>query len=85
LTYRFKQFHALALTLFLLSIWPFGCEFCDAVDSIRKLSLIFRDNFKAYRDSVFADDSWISSDIAFLTISCVNRDSIFAIDLMRRP
>jgi len=38
---------------------------------------------KVYSDSVFADDLWISSDIAFLTIPCVSLDSIFAIDLMR--
>jgi len=45
---------------------------------------MFIDDFKVYRDDVFANDLWISSDIAFLTISCVSHDSIFAIDLMCR-
>jgi hypothetical protein len=45
---------------------------------------IFIDDFKFYRDFVFADDLWISNDIAFLKIPCVNHDSSFAIDLMRR-
>jgi hypothetical protein len=44
----------------------------------------FSDDFKVYSDSIFADDLWISSDIAFFTIPCVSHDSIFAIDLMRR-
>jgi hypothetical protein len=38
-TYRFWQFHASAMTLFLLSIWCVGREFIDAIDSIRHLSL----------------------------------------------
>jgi len=42
------------------------------------------DDFKVYSDSVFVDDLWITSDIAFLTIPCVNHDSIFAIDFMCR-
>ena len=45
---------------------------------------VFIDDFEFYSDSVFADDLWISLDIAFLTIPCVSHDSIFAIDLMRR-
>jgi hypothetical protein len=45
---------------------------------------VFIDDFKVYSDSVLAADLWISSDIAFLAISCVDHDSIFAIDLMRR-
>jgi hypothetical protein len=45
---------------------------------------VFIDDFKVYNDSVFADDLWISSDIAFLTIPCVSHDSIFPIDLMRQ-
>jgi hypothetical protein len=36
------------------------------------------------KDSIFADDLWIGSDIAFLTIPCVSQDYIFAIDLMRQ-
>jgi hypothetical protein len=43
---------------------------------------VFIDDFKFNRDNVFADDLWIRSDIAFLTIPCVNHDSIFSIDLM---
>jgi hypothetical protein len=42
------------------------------------------DDFKVYRDSVFTDDLWISSDKAFLPIPCVNHDFIFANDLMCR-
>ena len=34
--------------------------------------------------SVFADDLWISNDIAFLTIPCIDHDSIFSIDMTRR-
>jgi hypothetical protein len=45
---------------------------------------VFIDDFKVYSDSVLAADLWISSDIAFLAISCVDHDYIFAIDLMRR-
>jgi hypothetical protein len=37
--YRFTQFHASAMTLFLLSIWCVGREFIDAVDFKRQLSL----------------------------------------------
>jgi hypothetical protein len=44
---------------------------------------VFSNDFKVYDDSVFANDLWISSDIAFLTIPCVNHDSIFAIDSIR--
>jgi hypothetical protein len=47
-------------------------------------NLVIIDDFKFNRNSVFADDLWICSDIAFLTIPCVNHDSIFAIDLMQR-
>jgi hypothetical protein len=45
---------------------------------------VFIEFFNVYRDSVFADDLWISRDIVFLTIPSVSHDSIFAIDLMRR-
>jgi hypothetical protein len=45
---------------------------------------VFIDDFKVYSDFVFADDLWISRDIAFLTIPCVSHDSSFAIDLMSR-
>jgi hypothetical protein len=38
---------------------------------------VFIDSFKVYSDSVFADDLWISRDIAFLTIPWVCHDSIF--------
>jgi hypothetical protein len=41
-TYRFSQFHASSMTLFLLSIWCIGREFIDAVDCIRQLSLSFQ-------------------------------------------
>ena len=42
------------------------------------------DDFKFNRESVLADDLWISSDITILTIPYVSHDSIFAIDLMCR-
>jgi hypothetical protein len=45
---------------------------------------VFIDDYKVYRDVAFADDLWINSDIAFLTILCGGHDSIFAIDLMHR-
>jgi hypothetical protein len=45
---------------------------------------VFIDDFKVYSDSVFADDLWISRDMAFLTIPCVSHDAILAINLMRR-
>jgi hypothetical protein len=44
---------------------------------------VFIDDFNFNRDSIFYDDLWISSDIAFLTIPCISHNSIFAIDLMR--
>jgi hypothetical protein len=44
---------------------------------------VFIDDFKVYCFSILADDIWISRDLAFLTIPCINHDSIFAIDLMR--
>jgi len=50
---------------------PYGC--CHSV---------FIDDFKFNKDSVFADDLWIISEITFLTIPCVNHDSIISIDLM---
>jgi hypothetical protein len=45
---------------------------------------VFIDDFNVYSDSVFADDLWISIDIAFLTFPCVNQCSSFAIDWMRQ-
>ena len=142
-TYRFWQFHASVMTLFLQSIWCVSREFIDAVNSVRHLSLsiqlrlqglhrlsfcsrfmdqlwhcvfdnsmrqpwlyfcywfdksvvnsltlsipygcchsVFIDDFKFNKDSVFADDLWIISEITFLTIPCVNHDSIVSIDLM---
>jgi hypothetical protein len=45
---------------------------------------VFNDDFLVYSDSVFANDFWIRSDIAFLTIPCVNYYSSFAIDLMHQ-
>jgi len=71
-TLHFSQFHAVAMTLFLLSIQYVSWH------------LVFSDDFKFYSESVFANDLWISSDIAFLIIPCVNNDSIFAIEFMRR-
>jgi hypothetical protein len=66
------QFDASIMNSWMLSI-PYGS--CHSV---------FIDDFKVYRDVVFADDLWISSDITFLTIPCVSHDSIFSIDLMPR-
>jgi hypothetical protein len=45
---------------------------------------VFNDYLTVYSDSVFADDLWICTDLAFLTIPCVSHDFIFAPDLMRR-
>ena len=50
------------MTLFLLSI-PYFCWHS-----------VFSDDCKFYRESILADDLWISSDIAFLTITCVTHD-----------
>jgi len=72
------------MTLFSLLIWCVGHEFIVAVDSICQLSLSFQWWFQGLQDSVFAYDLWISIDIAFLTIPCVNHASIFPIDLMCR-
>jgi len=47
-------------------------------------NLSFHDDFKVYKDVVFADVLWISRDKVFFTIPCVDHDSIFAIDLTRR-
>jgi len=43
---------------------------------------VLNDDLTGYSDSGFSDDLWICTDIAFLTIPCVNLDSIFAIDSM---
>jgi hypothetical protein len=43
---------------------------------------VFIGDFKFNTGSVFADNLWISNDIAFLTIPCVSQDSIFSIDLI---
>jgi hypothetical protein len=52
---------------------------------------IFIDDYKVYSDSIFADDLWIRSDIAFLTIPCVydsiwcvSREFIDTVDYIRR-
>jgi len=45
---------------------------------------VLSDDFKVYRDAIFIDDLWISSDITVLTIPYVNHDFIFAIEFMRR-
>jgi hypothetical protein len=45
---------------------------------------VFRGDFLVYSDSIFTDDLRISRDLAFLTITSLSHDSIFAIDLMRR-
>jgi hypothetical protein len=44
--------------------------------------LVFNDDLTVYSDSVFTDDLWICTDIAFFIIPCVSHDSIFAINLM---
>jgi len=139
------QFHASAMTLFLLSVWCVGREFIYTMDSTRQLSLsfewwflvlqrlsfrwrfmdqqwhsvfdnsmrqpwlyfwyrfdasimnsfllsiphvschsVFSDDLKFYSDYVFTDDLWISRDITFSTIPCVNHDSIFAIEFVHQ-
>jgi hypothetical protein len=47
LTWRFWQFHAWAMTLFLLLIWCISREFIDAVNYIHRLS-VFIEDFKVY-------------------------------------
>jgi hypothetical protein len=68
--YFCNRFDASFVNSLTMSIPYIGCHSVFIVD------------FKVYSDSVFADDLWISCNIAFLTIPCVNHDSIFAIDLM---
>jgi hypothetical protein len=46
---------------------------------------VFIDDFKVYCYSVLAGDLWIIREIAFFTNPCVGHDSIFALELMRRP
>jgi len=70
--YFFYRFDASIVNSLMLSITYIGCQ------------ALFIDDFEVYNDFVFADDLWISSDIAFLTITFVNHYSIFAIDLMCR-
>jgi hypothetical protein len=47
--------------------------------------LVFIDDFKVYKDSIFTDDLWISGDKAFLTIPGVSNDSNFVVKSMCRP
>ena len=72
------------MTLVLLTIWCVGRELIDGADSIHRLSLSIHRRFQGLEFSVFTVDLWISCDIAFLIISWVCHNSIFAIDLMRR-
>ena len=65
--YRFVASFVNSLTLLIAYV---GCP------------LVFIDVFKVSEDDVFADDWWICRDITFLTIPCINHDSIFAIDFM---
>jgi len=44
---------------------------------------VFIDDFKLYSEFVFAIELWISRDVAFFIIPCINHDSMFAINLMR--
>jgi hypothetical protein len=73
------------MTLFLLSISCMGSELFDAALPYGNCHSIFINDFKVYRDSDFADDLWIRSDKAFLTILFVRHNSNFAIESMRRP
>jgi hypothetical protein len=72
-TQRFWQFHASAMTLFLLLIWCVGREFIDAVDSIRQLSLSIHWRFQGLQGLYFR---W-----RFL----VNSDAVFTVDCMSLP
>jgi hypothetical protein len=72
------------MTLFLLLNSCISREFIYSIDSIHSCHSIFIDDLKVYSESVFADDLWMSRDIAFLPILCVSHDSILAIDLMCR-
>jgi hypothetical protein len=77
---------------FIRQPWLYFCYRFDAsVVSSLTLSIpysschsVFIDDFKFNRDSVFADDLWISSDITFLTIPFVSHNSSFVINLMRQ-
>jgi hypothetical protein len=72
--------------------WLYFCyRFDESVVNSLTLSIsyvschsVFSDDSKVYKESVFADDWWISRDIVLLTIPYVSHDSIFAIDLMCR-
>ena len=70
--YFWYRFDASSVNSLTMSITYVGCY------------SVFIDDFKVYSCSVFAGNLWISHYIAFLTIPCVNHDSIFAIDLMHR-
>jgi hypothetical protein len=72
--------------------WLYFCYLLDA-SVVNSLTLsipcstchsVFIDDFKVYRYSLLAGDLCISRDWVFLTIPCVDHDSIFAFHLMRR-
>jgi len=72
------------MTLFLLSIWCVFREFIDLVDYICWLLLNIDWWFQGLQWLCFRCRLWISGDIPFLAIPCVDHDSIFAIDFMHR-
>jgi len=62
-----------------------------SVVNTKKLSIpygschsVFNGDLTVYNDSIFTNDLWICTDIAFFIIPCVSHDSIFAINLMCR-
>jgi hypothetical protein len=93
---RFCQFHESAMTLFLLSIWCIVCEFSDAVDSIRRLSLSIHWWFQGLQllcfRRQFMDQPWHSifgqfhapaRTLFFISIGCVVREFNDAVDSIR--
>jgi hypothetical protein len=74
------QFHALAMNLFLLSIWCVG----GAVDSTRQLSLRFQLWFQGLQRLCFRWRFLVISDAVSLAIPCVNDDSVFSISFMHQ-
>jgi len=91
------RFHASNMNLFLLSLSRVSCEFFDAIDSIRQLSLIllwrfqgpqwlcFRWRFLVSSDVVISDDSMRQRWLFFLLISFVNHELACVVDSVRQP
>ena len=64
------RFDALVVNSLTMSV---PCDNCHSV---------FIDDFKVYKDSIFADDFWSVVTLFSLAIVCVYHDSVFSIDFM---